>query len=100
MSFYLEINDLNNIKTMLYNLFDYKELSSLIYACPLGGKVSLIQTAGRVLRECPGKMAPRIRLLVDLTFPTQFLPEYHRAKKIFKSEFGSDVKLTDVEEGA
>ena len=79
-------------------MFDYKELSSLIYACPLGGRVSLIQTAGRVLRECPGKITPRIRLLVDTTFPTQSLPECNRGKKIFQEEFGESVKIIDIDE--
>ena len=74
-------------------------MSSLIYACPLGGRVSLIQTAGRVLRECPGKITPQIRLMVDLTFPGQFIPEYNRAKKVFKDEFGENVKLIDIDEG-
>ena len=77
--------------------FDFKELSSLIYAAPLSGRVSLIQTAGRILRECEGKQQPKIRCLVDLSFPAQSFPEYRRAQKIFKEEF-QDVKLIDVEE--
>lgn len=77
--------------------FDFKELSSLIYAAPLSGRVSLIQTAGRILRECEGKQQPKIRCLVDLSFPAQSYPEYKRAKKIFTEEF-NNVKLIDVEE--
>jgi len=76
--------------------FDYKELSSLIYACPLGGRVSLIQTAGRILRECQDKEHPKIRMLVDQSFPTQFIPESTRAKKIFRDEF-RDVEIIDEE---
>ena len=77
--------------------FDFKELSSLIYAAPLSGRVSLIQTAGRVLRDCEGKQQPKIRCLVDLSFPSQSYPEYKRAKKIFREEF-QNVKIIDVEE--
>ena len=78
-------------------MFDFKELSSLIYAAPLSGRVSLIQTAGRVLRECDGKQQPKIRCLVDLSFPSQSYPEYRRAQKVFREEF-KDVKIIDVEE--
>lgn len=73
-------------------------MSSLIYACPLGGRVSLIQTAGRVLRECSGKKAPKIRLLVDTTFSVQSMPECVRAKKVFQEEFGKDVSIIDIDE--
>lgn len=78
-------------------MFDFKELSSLIYACPLSGKVSLIQTAGRVLRECRGKQTPKVAFLVDMTFPTYFLPEINRAKKIFQTEF-NDIDMFDINE--
>ena len=78
--------------------FDFKELSSLIYACPLSGRVSLIQTAGRVLRECQGKQAPVIRFLSDLSFPGYFLTEVQRGKKVFKNEFSNDVIIEDIEE--
>ncbi len=69
--------------------FNFKPLSALIYACPLAGKVSLIQTAGRILRECEGKTQPVIYDLVDLSFPTLFLPDYKKKIKIFKNEFNS-----------
>lgn len=68
--------------------FDFKELSSLIYAIPLCGKVSLIQTAGRILRSCEGKKQPIIRYLVDLSFPTQSFKELNMMRKVFTDEFG------------
>lgn len=71
--------------------FDYKELSSLVYACPISGKVSLIQTAGRVLRECPDKPKPHIHYLADNTFPLLFIDAVRRVKTIFTNEFGSNV---------
>lgn len=76
--------------------FDFKELSSLIYACPLCGKISLIQTAGRILRTCENKIQPRIRYLVDMTFPSESLTEYKYAKKVFQGEF-SESKMIEME---
>ncbi len=70
--------------------FDYKELSSIILACPLSGKVSLIQTIGRVLRECKGKNAPVVRDLVDLSFPPLFLPDLAKKKTILENEFSCE----------
>lgn len=79
--------------------FDFKELSSLIYATPLSGRVSLIQTAGRVLRTCEGKQNPKIRYFVDMTFPSLFLPDVKRVKEIFTSEFnGADLKEIHLDE--
>lgn len=76
--------------------FDNPGLSSLIYACPLSGKVSLIQTAGRILRAHDNKTAPIVRYLVDLTFPTQSLPEAARTKKIFAEEFDNSIEMTEI----
>lgn len=76
--------------------FDFKELSSLIYACPLSGKISLIQTAGRILRLCENKQNPKIRYLVDMTFPSQSLNELKCAKQIFENEF-NDVIFKEEE---
>lgn len=80
--------------------FNYKELSSLIYACPLSGKVSLIQTAGRILRECKNKEKPKISDLVDISFPLMFLPEIDKKKKIlneeFKCEFNENREFVDA----
>lgn len=79
-------------------MFDYKELGALTYGCPLGGKVSLIQTAGRVLRLCENKKKPRIHFPVDMTFPTQFFNEYKRAKEIFLKEFGEEIEIKEIKE--
>ena len=76
--------------------FDFKELSSLIYACPLCGKISLIQTAGRILRTCENKIQPKIRYLIDMTFPSESLTEYKYAKKVFQGEF-SESKMVEME---
>ena len=71
--------------------FDFKNLSSLIYACPLSGRISLIQTAGRILRSCQDKTSPLIRFLVDETFPKESTEEMNRAENIFKKEFENIV---------
>lgn len=76
--------------------FDFKELSSLIYACPLSGKISLIQTAGRILRTCDNKQQPKIRYLIDMTFPSQSLTELKYAKNVFTNEFNG-VKFNEIE---
>lgn len=95
-----EFEKTDNVLLVTYSFagtgFDFKELSSLIYACPLSGKVSLIQTAGRILRACEGKKQPIIRYLVDLTFPSQSLSELNMAKKVFTNEF-KDAKITEVD---
>ncbi len=70
--------------------FNYKELSALLLACPLAGKVSIIQTVGRILRECIGKTSPVVYDLVDLSHSSMFLPDLQRKKKIFEDEFSCE----------
>jgi superfamily II DNA or RNA helicase len=67
--------------------FDYPALSALILACPLAGKKSLIQVCGRILRKATDKTHPIVISLVDLCFPTLFVPEVQKQKTIIKNEF-------------
>jgi superfamily II DNA or RNA helicase len=72
--------------------FDYKDLSALILACPLAGKKSLIQSCGRIVRLAENKMTPIVISLVDLCFPTMFVPDIQKQKKIIKEEFNCDIE--------
>ena len=76
--------------------FDFKELSSLILACPLAGKKSLIQVIGRILRLCNNKITPVVVDLIDLCVPTFSLPDVKRKKKIINEEF--DCQILEVTE--
>jgi len=67
--------------------FDMKSLSALIYATPLAGKKSLIQTCGRILRDYEGKRQPVVIDLVDMSFPFMSLKEVKKKTKIISDEF-------------
>ncbi|MEO5350685.1 MAG: DEAD/DEAH box helicase family protein [Magnetococcus sp. YQC-3] len=71
--------------------FDYDELSALLYGTPLKGRVSLVQTAGRILRSKQGKIAPEIYDLVDTNFGNAFTSTIVTKKNVFKEEFGNDI---------
>ena len=71
--------------------FDYDKLSAMILACPLSGKKSLIQVVGRILRTCPGKTAPEVVDLVDLSMPAMFVPEVKMKKGIIRNEFKCEI---------
>jgi len=68
--------------------FDYKELSSIILACPLAGKTSLIQCIGRVLRSAPNKDSAIVYDLIDMDFSHAFANKTLQIKRnILSSEF-------------
>lgn len=72
--------------------FDFKELSALIFATPLAGKKSIIQTTGRILREADGKMQPIVVDLVDMAFPFISLRDVKIKKPIIENEFQIPVE--------
>ena len=76
--------------------FDYDELSALIYATPLKGKISLIQTIGRVLRRKKGKVDPEIWDLIDTGFGQTFVSTILTKKSILKKEFGDDLEMKTI----
>jgi superfamily II DNA or RNA helicase len=67
--------------------FDFKQLSALIYATPLAGKKSIIQTTGRILRDYEGKREPVVVDLIDMAFPFMSLKEVKQKTKIITEEF-------------
>ena len=67
--------------------FDYKGLSSIILACPLSGKKSLIQCIGRILRSCEGKTEAFVFDLIDTNIGKIFLQSINTKKKILSNEF-------------
>lgn len=67
--------------------FDHKDLSCLILAIPLKGKVSLIQTIGRILRKSDGKKNPLVFDLIDHDFGNVFTETIGIKKNIIKKEF-------------
>lgn len=71
--------------------FSYNELSAIIYTLPLKGKTSLIQTAGRIMRDVPGKQQPIIYDLIDTSFGDTFTSTIETKKKIFRTEFGENI---------
>lgn len=71
--------------------FNMKKLSALIYATPLAGKKSIIQTAGRILRDYAGKREPVIVDLIDMCFPFMFLKDIKKKTKIVNDEFDIPV---------
>jgi superfamily II DNA or RNA helicase len=76
--------------------FDYDELSSLVYALPLKGRTSLIQTAGRILRSAPGKPNPVIYDLIDTGFGKEFVGTIMTKRNVFKKEFGDKLIMRDL----
>jgi superfamily II DNA or RNA helicase len=71
--------------------FDMKRLSALIFATPLAGKKSIIQTSGRILRDCEDKKQPIIIDLVDLAFPFMSVKEVKTKTKIIQEEFNIPI---------
>ncbi len=76
--------------------FDHPRLSALIYANPLKGRVSLIQTAGRILRSREGKLSPEIFDLVDDNFGKTFSSTIQTKKNVFLEEFGEKLKFNEI----
>lgn len=71
--------------------FDFQRLNSLILATNLAGKKSLIQVIGRILREYKGKIPPVVDDLIDMGFPSIFLPDIKNKKTIVKNEFNCEI---------
>jgi len=79
--------------------FDFEQLSSLILGTNLAGKKSLIQVIGRILRaatEGKIKMTPVVDDLIDIGFPSLFLPDVKNKKAVITNEFGCEIR--DVRE--
>ena len=76
--------------------FDFDKLSAAVLACPLGGKKSIIQTCGRILRKKPKgcEIDPVFVHLVDLDNFHLFVEDVKRAKAIVENEFG--IKATEL----
>lgn len=75
--------------------FDFEQLSSLILGTNLAGKKSLIQVIGRILRaatEGKIKMTPVVDDLIDMCFPSLFLPDVKTKKNVVKTEFGCEIQ--------
>lgn len=78
--------------------FDMPALSALIYACPLAGKKSLIQTIGRILRELEGKNNPVVVDLIDRSFGSFFTSEITQKSKILEKEFENKIEIKSINE--
>jgi superfamily II DNA or RNA helicase len=79
--------------------FDFEQLSSLILGTNLAGKKSLIQVVGRILRaatEGKIKKTPIVDDLIDMCFPSLFLPDVKNKKAVITNEFGCEIR--DVRE--
>jgi len=75
--------------------FDFEQLSSLILGTNLAGKKSLIQVIGRILRistKGNTKLSPIVDDLIDIGFPSLFLPDVKSKKAVIKSEFDCEIK--------
>jgi len=75
--------------------FDFAELSCLILATPLKGRVSLIQTIGRILRLTLNKKQPLVFDLIDCDFSNIFTKNVNGKKRILETEFG-DCNFTII----
>lgn len=84
-----KINDKFIVATYKYasHGFDHPELSCLILATPLSGKISLIQTIGRILRKKENKNNPIVFDLIDLDGGRLFYNMIETKKSILKKEF-------------
>ncbi len=71
--------------------FDYAQLSALILACPLQGKISLIQSIGRILRKHDDKPKPVVYDLIETGFDGLFLKTIQQKVNIYKDEFKTDT---------
>lgn len=67
--------------------FDYADLSCLILATPLKGRVSLIQTIGRILRITNNKKQPLVFDLMDKDYDDIFKYNIKTKKNILEGEF-------------
>ncbi len=74
--------------------FDFERLSSLILGTNLAGKKSLIQVVGRILRKSTQnrKLSPVVDDLIDIGFPSMFLPDVKTKKAIIRNEFNCEIK--------
>lgn len=75
--------------------FDFEQLSSLILGTNLAGKKSLIQVVGRILRaatEGKIKKTPIVDDLIDMCFPSLFLPDVKNKKAVITNEFGCEIR--------
>jgi len=56
------------IATMAYGskAFDYKQLNRMLLAIPILGKKAMVQSIGRILRECSGKVDAEVWDLYDM----------------------------------
>jgi superfamily II DNA or RNA helicase len=73
--------------------FDFIQLSSLILGTNLAGRKSLIQVVGRILRDGgSSKKSPVVDDLIDIGFPSLFLPDIRAKKTIIKNEFNCTIK--------
>ncbi|MCK9293174.1 DEAD/DEAH box helicase family protein [archaeon] len=78
--------------------FDFEQLSSLILATNLAGKKSLIQVVGRILRDGgKDKKMPVVDDLIDMGFPSLFLPDVKAKKTVIKNEFNCAIKDNFIE---
>jgi len=68
--------------------FDYAELSALVLGSPYKGKVSLVQSIGRILRSSENKKIPVVFDLIDSQFPNLFSNVIKYKNAIFEDEFG------------
>lgn len=74
--------------------FDFERLSNIILTTNLAGKKSLIQVIGRILRkttENRTKLQPIVDDLIDVGFPSIFLPDLRAKKAIVKDEFNCEI---------
>ena len=89
--------DKENVKVLVVTYafagkgFDFVQLSCLILATNLAGRKSLIQVIGRILRTYTGKIPPVVEDLIDLAFPSMFLPDVKAKKAIIKEEFNCEI---------
>lgn len=78
--------------------FDFKELSALILASPYKGKISLVQSIGRILRTSTGKKQPVVFDLMDTQFPSLFESNITGKNKIFSDEFkGCEIRNVNMD---
>lgn len=77
--------------------FDFEKLSALIFGCSLAGQKSLIQTIGRILRECKNKLQPIVIDLIDMAFASLFIPEVKMKKNVVTNEFDCEIEEISYE---
>ncbi len=99
--------DKENLKIMIATYsyagkgFDFEQLSSLILGTNLTGKKSLIQVIGRILRKSTNgniKNSPVVDDLIDIGFPSLFLPDVKTKKIVIRNEFNCIIKDVKINE--